>query len=49
MPLLMPSLLPGFDLQHHLGLPAYSGPEGVFDGRVGIALDYRAAVEAAAA
>ena len=40
-PLLLPSLLPGFEASTHLGLPAYTGAEGLFDGRVAVTLPPR--------
>jgi hypothetical protein len=40
-PLLLPSLLAGIDPVEHLGLPAYVGPDGLFDGRVTITLPPR--------
>jgi hypothetical protein len=40
-PLLLPSLLPGLEASSHLGLPAYVGDEGLFDGRVAVTLPQR--------
>jgi hypothetical protein len=40
-PLLLPSLLAGLEPETHLGLPAYDGPDGLFDGRVTIRLPTR--------
>jgi hypothetical protein len=40
-PLLLPSLLPGVELATHLGLPAYTGDEGLFDGRLAVTLPRR--------
>jgi hypothetical protein len=40
-PLLLPSLLNGVELSEHLGLPAYEGPEGLFEGRVAVTLPRR--------
>ena len=37
-PLLLPSLLAGVDPVEHLGLPAYDGEEGLFDGRIRLRL-----------
>jgi hypothetical protein len=35
-PLLLPSLLDGIEPTEHLGLPAYDGDDGLFDGRVAV-------------
>jgi hypothetical protein len=35
-PLLLPSLLEGIEPSEHLDLPAYEGPDGLFDGRIEI-------------
>jgi hypothetical protein len=40
-PLLLPSLLAGIEPTTHLGLPAYSGEDGLFDGRVAVILPRR--------
>lgn len=40
-PLLLPSLLAGLEPSEHLGLPAYAGPDGLFDGRTTIRLPPR--------
>jgi hypothetical protein len=40
-PLLLPSLLAGIEPTTHLGLPAYAGPDGLFDGRVAVTLPRR--------
>jgi hypothetical protein len=40
-PLLLPSLLDGLEPTEHLGLPAYDGPDGLFDGRASITLPPR--------
>jgi hypothetical protein len=40
-PLLLPSLLDGVEPSEHLGLPAYDGPEGLFDGSVTVTLQRR--------
>jgi hypothetical protein len=40
-PLLLPSLLDGIEPSEHLGLPAYDGPTGLFDGRVAVTLPRR--------
>jgi hypothetical protein len=40
-PLLLPSLLAGIEPTTHLGLPAYAGEEGLFDGRVAVTLPRR--------
>ena len=40
-PLLLPSLLAGIEPATHLGLPAYSGDDGLFDGRVAVTLPRR--------
>jgi hypothetical protein len=40
-PLLLPSLLAGIEPTTHLGLPAYTGDEGIFDGRVAVTLPRR--------
>lgn len=37
-PLLLPSLLAGAELGEHLGLPAYAGEGGLFDGRIRLRL-----------
>jgi hypothetical protein len=37
-PLLLPSLLDGAEPSQHLGLPAYDGDEGLFDGRIRLRL-----------
>lgn len=37
-PLLLPSLLDGIEPSELLGLPAYDGPEGLFDGRAAVTL-----------
>lgn len=37
-PLLLPSLLEGVEPGEHEGLPAYRGPDGVFDGRIVVRL-----------
>ena len=37
-PLLLPSLLAGLEPSEHEGLPAWSGPDGLYDGRVGVRL-----------
>ena len=41
-PLLLPSLLDGLEPSGHLGLPAYDGPDALFDGRASIAIPRRA-------
>jgi hypothetical protein len=40
-PLLLPSLLAGLEPAEHLGLPAYEGPDALFDGRVQVTLPRR--------
>jgi hypothetical protein len=40
-PLLLPSLLPGIEPTTHLGLPAYTGDEGLFNGRITVTLPRR--------
>ena len=40
-PLLLPSLLAGIEPTTHLGLPAYDGDDGLFDGRVAVTLPRR--------
>lgn len=40
-PLLLPSLLDGIEPSQHLGLPAYGGPDGLFDGRIAVTLPRR--------
>jgi len=40
-PLLLPSLLDGIEPSEHLGLPAYEGDDGIFDGRVAVILPRR--------
>ncbi len=40
-PLLLPSLLDGVEPSEHLGLPAYDGADGLFDGRVVVTLPRR--------
>jgi len=40
-PLLLPSLLAGIEPTTHLGLPAYSGEDGLFDGSVAVTLPRR--------
>lgn len=40
-PLLLPSLLIGIEPSEHRGLPAYDGPEGLFEGRVAVTLPRR--------
>ena len=40
-PLLLPSLLDGIEPTTHLGLPAYAGDDGLFDGRVAVTLPRR--------
>ena len=40
-PLLLPSLLDGVEPSEHLGLPAYDGADGLFDGRVAVTLPRR--------
>lgn len=40
-PLLLPSLLKGLEPSEHVGLPAYSGTEGLFDARASIRLPPR--------
>jgi hypothetical protein len=40
-PLLLPSLLDGVEPGEHLGLPAYDGPDGLFEGRVAVRLPRR--------
>jgi hypothetical protein len=40
-PLLLPSLEAGLTPTKHLGLPAYSGPDGLYDGRARITLPRR--------
>jgi hypothetical protein len=37
-PLLLPSLLSGVEPAEHLGLPAYEGDDGIFDGRIRLRL-----------
>jgi len=37
-PLLLPSLLAGLEPGEHLGLPAYEGPDALFEGRVTVTL-----------
>jgi len=37
-PLLLPSLLTGLEPDEHLGLPAYIGEDGIFDGRIRLRL-----------
>jgi hypothetical protein len=37
-PLLLPSLLAGLEPSEHLGLPAYEGPDALFDGRLQVTL-----------
>ena len=37
-PLVLPSLLAGIEPTRHLGLPAYEGEEGLFDGRIRLRL-----------
>lgn len=41
LPLLLPSLLDGLEPEEHLGLPAYQGPDALFDGRASITLPPR--------
>jgi hypothetical protein len=41
LPLLLPSLLQGIEPAEHLGLPAYDGPDGLFEGRVAVRLPRR--------
>ncbi len=38
LPLLLPSLLTGLEPGEHEGLPAYDGPDGLFDGRIVVRL-----------
>jgi hypothetical protein len=38
LPLLLPSLLDGAEPGEHLGLPAYAGEDGLFDGRIRLRL-----------
>jgi hypothetical protein len=40
-PLLLPSLIDGIEPTEHLGLPAYDGDEGLFDGRVAVTVPRR--------
>jgi hypothetical protein len=40
-PVLMPSLLSGLEPGEHLGMPAYEGPEALFDGRATVTLPPR--------
>lgn len=40
-PLLLPSLLDGLEPTEHLGLPAYDGPDRLYDGRVVVTLPRR--------
>ena len=40
-PLLLPSLLAGIEPTTHLGLPAYAGDDGLFDGSVAVTLPRR--------
>ena len=40
-PLLLPSLLDSVEPSQHLGLPAYDGPDGLFDGRISVTLPRR--------
>ena len=40
-PLLLPSLLAGIEPTTHLGLPAYAGEDGLFDGSVAVTLPRR--------
>jgi hypothetical protein len=40
-PLLLPSLLDGIEPSEHLGLPAYHGEKGLFDGRLAVILPRR--------
>lgn len=40
-PLLLPSLLTGLTPDEHLGLPAYTGEDGLFEGRVAVRLPRR--------
>ena len=40
-PLLLPSLLAGTEPSSHLGLPAYTGDDGLFDGRLAVTLPRR--------
>jgi hypothetical protein len=40
-PLLLPSLLAGLEPGEHLGLPAYEGPDALFDGRLQVRLPPR--------
>jgi hypothetical protein len=40
-PLLLPSLLDGIEPSVHLGLPAYEGGDGLFDGRLAVTLPRR--------
>ena len=40
-PLLLPSLLDDLEPSEHLGLPAYTGPDGLFDARASITLPPR--------
>jgi hypothetical protein len=41
LPLLLPSLLCGLEPGAHLGLPAYDGQDGLFDGRIRVTLPRR--------
>jgi len=41
LPLLLPSLIEGIEPSEHLGLPAYAGEEGLFDGRLAVRLPRR--------
>ncbi len=41
LPLLLPSLLNGLEASEHLGLPAYDGSEGLFDGKLAVTLPRR--------
>jgi len=40
-PLLLPSLLAGIEPSEYVGLPAYAGAEGLFDGRLAVTLPRR--------
>jgi hypothetical protein len=40
-PLLLPSLLAGLEPDRHLGLPAYDGADGLFEGRAAVRLPQR--------
>ena len=40
-PLLLPSLLAPLEPAEHLGLPAYAGSDGLFDGRIAVTLPRR--------